>query len=157
MATRKMARKRSRDYPDPPSPPVTSVQGANAYQFVLDRDEEANIAITFTGSATGCAAMVHNALQGGPIFPPLKHNLGRSPEVFEKKISPDDRRRAFLVSAWTFVGEYSLNLPKGWWQVPIQNDIDWIPGVGGRVSFSCPGSSHGATQVDAVITVRRTS
>lgn len=142
-------------YPDPPNVPVTSVQTANAYQIVLDPDEGAAIEATFTGTATGCTLMVHQALEGGPIFAPQEHNLGISPEHFTWEIPSKETKRAYFLSAWTYRGPDNNPNP-GWFQVVPQNVILWIHGVGGRVMFTCDGSVNGPTHVDVVIKAKVT-
>jgi hypothetical protein len=137
------------DYPACPDVKYQDVQELSGYVITPDIYRKPKIRGGFVGTATGCVIFIHDRATPretlGIVFKRV-HALGAVPDNFEQSIDLDDMRRGVVLSAWTFVGDYSNQPPnKGWWQVPFSSKSE------GAASFSCPGSPNGPTSVSITI------
>lgn len=141
------------DYPDI-NLPIQAVQVPMAYQLILEHDEIGNVAIKFAGTATGCAVILHDIISGAMIQH-AKHELsGTGIENIPWRIRAE-RKSAYLLSAWTYLGGDVAGANAGYHQIQAANFIPWVEGVGGRAEYLASGSPNGSTSIQAIISVDR--
>jgi hypothetical protein len=125
------------------------VQENSGYVITPDIYIRPRIQGSFVGTAAGCVFFIHDRATPretlGIIFTRI-HVLNAIPDDFEQSIDLTELRSGVVLSAWTFVGDYSVPaLQKGWWQVPFSSKSE------GAASWSCPGSQNGTTIVSVTI------
>jgi hypothetical protein len=138
-------------YPDIPLTPLTNIDTTKAYTISLDPNERAVLTGTMTGPDTGCGLLLYDSLKDAPVWHP-KHNLQPTPEAVSWDSGCDPHFKVYYLTAWTYVGPDVSPANSGWFQVAPQFN-DWHDHVGGKVTFSCAGSPHGATAISILAQV----